>query len=125
MKVKKTFRIEENIVSKLERYAKEKSISQTEVIETAIHNAIHKPDDCHACPAEESESETDWRALYFAEKERNDSMSAKLIDLSDKVVDSLQAAQVLQAMDKPVLESSEQKGERESRWQRLKKAFMG
>lgn len=123
MKIKKTFRIDEKLVDELAKYAEEKGVSQTEALEDAIQVAIQvavqEPDTCQTAVADDSD---EWKALYFAEKERSDNMAAKLLELSDKVADSLQAAQVLQALDKPVLESAEQK---KGRWARLRDAWRG
>lgn len=114
----KSYRLYEETVELIEEIAEREGISATNAVERSVESYSR-------ISAEASKGETDWKALYFAEKERNDGMSVKLIELSGKVADSLQAAQVLQAMDKPILESSEQKEERESRWQRLKKAWRG
>ena len=116
LKVKKTYRLDSDLLSELEKYAQAKNISQTEAIEAAIRDAIHKPDDSHT--QEMGESDTTWKELFLQEHE-------KLLALTDKVADSLQAAQTLQAMDKPALESTEQKLERKTRWQRLKEAWRG
>lgn len=121
MKIKKTFRIDEKLVDELAKYAEEKGVSQTEALEDAIQVAVQvavqEPDTCQTAAADD-----EWKALYFAEKERNDNLSLKLLELSDKVADSLQAAQVLQALDRPALESVEQK---KSRWSRLRDAWRG
>lgn len=115
-KVKKTYRLDSDLVSELEEYAQAQNMSQTEALESAIHSAIQKPDNSHT--QESSESDTTWKELFLQEHE-------KLLALTDKVADSLQAAQTLQAMDKPALESTAQKEERKTRWQRLKEAWRG
>lgn len=122
-KVKKTYRIDAALLDGLDKLAKERGMGQTEAVEAAIRDAIRMSDTCQT--HETGEGGTDWEALYFAEKARGDEMSARLLALTDKVADSLQAAQTLQAMDKPALESSGQKAERASRWQRLKEAWRG
>lgn len=43
-------------------------------------------------PQQEEQPETDWKAMYLSEKERNESLSDRLMELSEKVADSLQAA---------------------------------
>lgn len=117
-KVNKSYRLDARIVELIEEISARDGVSATNVVERSVEFYSRTS-------TETSKGETDWKALYFAEKERNDGMSAKLLELSGKVADSLQAAQVLQAMDKPILESSEQREERESRWQRLKRAWRG
>lgn len=109
MKVKKTFRIEEKTAHDLEEYAKQKNVSQTDILEDAINKAIQEQYVSHT---QDPEDGTDWKALYLAEKKHTDAMAEKLIDLSSKVADSLQAAQVLQAMNKPLLEDSEEQKKR-------------
>lgn len=119
-KVKKTYRLDTELVSELEKYAQGQNLSQTEAIEAAIRDAIHKPDSSHTQETGKSDTtyDTTWKELFLQEHE-------KLLALTDKVADSLQAAQTLQAMDKPALESTEQKEERKTRWQRLKEAWRG
>ena len=76
-------------------------------------------------PQQEEQPETDWKALYLSETERNESLSDRLMELSEKVADSLQAAQVLHGAsvaESKALESQEQK---KSRWERLKIAWKG
>lgn len=77
---------------------------------------------------QEKQPEEDWRALYFKEKERNESISDRLMELSEKVAESLQAAQVLHGAavaESKALESEDAKEARKSRWQRLKDAWRG
>ena len=76
-------------------------------------------------PQQEEHPETDWKAMYLSEKERNELLSDRLMELSEKVADSLQAAQVLHGAavaESKALESQEQK---KSRWERLKIAWRG
>lgn len=109
MKIKKAFRLDEDIAHKLEKYAKDNGMTQTEAIQAAIQIAIQiaiqEPYASHTPPG----SETDWESLYFEEKRQNRELTERLLELTGKVADSLQAAQTLQAMDKPALESVERK----------------
>lgn len=118
----KTFRLSDTSIEQLEAIAEAKDVSQADAIRFAIQQGY---DAVQGQYSSNTGGETDWEALYFAEKARGDEMSAKLLALTDKVADSLQAAQTLQAMDKPALESTEQKEERKTRWQRLKEAWRG
>lgn len=102
MKIKKTFRLEEETVFELEEYARREGMSLTEALEGAIHGAIHGAIRCHT---PDGEPGADWRALYLAEKERADAAQGKAFEYADavaalsaKVADSLQAAQVTQAL---------------------------
>ncbi len=124
-KVKKTYRIDSELVDELEKYAKSRNMSQTEALESAIQGAIHVPDGSHTQKTARNDTKFDdvWRELFLQEHE-------KLLALTEKVADSLQASQTLQAMDKPaaevqVLESTTQKMKRNTRWQRLKEAWRG
>lgn len=45
MKVKKTYRIEEKILDKLDKWADEHNVNQTEAIETAIQKLAEEPDE--------------------------------------------------------------------------------
>ena len=115
----KTFRLSDTSIEQLEAIAETKGVSQADAIRFAIqqgYDAIQVSDNSHT--QESSESDTTWKELFLQEHE-------KLLALTDKVADSLQAAQTLQAMDKPALESTEQKVERKTRWQRLKEAWRG
>lgn len=128
-KVKKTYRLDSDLVSELEEYAQSHNISQTEALERAIQSAVQKGHDAvHDAVQENPEksaSEIEWKELYFAEKNRNDELSDRLLDLSGKVTDAFRAEKVTDAFDAgaKILESTEQKEERKSRWQRLKEAW--
>lgn len=114
-KVSKSYRLDGRIIELIDEIAEREGVSATSAVEKSIESYAR-------ISAEASNGETDWKALYFSEKERNDGMSAKLLELSGKVADSLQAAQVLQALGKPTLESAEQK---KGRWARLRDAWRG
>ncbi len=116
-KISKSYRLDEKTVSLIEGIAEREGVSATNAVEKSIESYARISADVS------SDSETDWKALYFAEKERNDEMSTRLLELSGKVADSLQASQVIQVMNQTALESAEQKHERKSRWQRLREAW--
>lgn len=126
-KVKKTYRLDSDLVFELEEYAQAHNISQTEALERAIQSAIQKGHDAVQENPEKSASEIEWKELYFAEKNRNDELSDRLLDLSGKVTDAFRAEKVTDAFDAgaKILESTEQKMERKTRWQRLKEAWRG
>lgn len=66
-------------------------------------------------PQQEEHPETDWKAMYLSEKERNELLSDRLMELSEKVAESLQAAQMphgASAAEPKALESQEQKKSR-------------
>ncbi len=117
-KINKSYRLDGKTVSLIEEIAEREGVSATNVVEKSIESYAQ----ISACA---SDGEMDWKAIYFAEKERNDEMSTKLLELSGKVADSLQASQVIQVMNQTALESAEQKHERKSRWQRLREAWRG
>lgn len=121
----KTFRLSDTSIEQLEAIVEAKDISQADAIRFAIqqgYDAIQVQDNSHT--ADETDSSS-WKIMYLAEKQRSDDLTNKLLTLTDKVADSLHAAQTLQAMDKPALESTAQKEERKTRWQRLKEAWRG
>ena len=129
MKVKKTFRIEEELVSELDKLAKERGISQTEALEAAIHGAIHvpytEPYTCHTPVDKEKDTETspEIKALIKqldVKDQQIESLSSALVSAQE----TAKAAQALHAADKQTLalESVEQK---KSRWARLKDAWRG
>lgn len=76
-------------------------------------------------PQQEEQPETDWKAMYLSEKERNESLSDRLMELSEKVADSLQAAQVLHGASVAESKVLESQGQKKSRWERLKIAWKG
>lgn len=110
----KTFRLEETAIEQLKDIAEAKNMTQSDAIRFAIqegHDAIQAQDTGNT---EKSDDGTDWKALYFTEKQRNDSISEKLMQLSDKVADSLRAEKVGQVLDKApkALESTERKAKK-------------
>jgi hypothetical protein len=104
------FRLTEIAYDQLKQLAASRGESMNAAVQYAVQNAVQNSTQKTA--KNDAESDIDWQALYFEEKQRADKQSARLLSLSEKVADSLQASQVLQAMDKPALESTEQKSER-------------
>ena len=105
------FRISETVYEQLKQLAELNNESMNAAVQRAIQSAVNKQE----FDVQEKESESVWKELFLQEHE-------KLLVLTEKVADSLQASQTLQAMDKPALESSEQK---KSRLQRLREAWRG
>lgn len=111
----KTFRLEETSIEQLKEIVVKQQITQSD----AIRFAIQKGYDAIQDEIQEKDTDitqkcyqdVDWQALYFDEKEKNEKLADKLLEVTDKVTDSLKAAQMLQAMDKPVIEDSMQKRE--------------
>lgn len=106
------FRISETTYEQLKQLAEQRGESMNAAVQYAVQSAVQEK-----APEQASEDGV-WRDLFLKEHE-------KLLELTDKVADSLHASQTLQAMDKPALESAEAKGERLSRWERLKRAWLG
>lgn len=106
------FRISETTYEQLKQLAEQRGESMNAAVQYAVQSAVQEK-----APEQASEDGV-WRDLFLKEHE-------KLLELTDKVADSLHASQTLQAMDKPALESAEEKGERLSRWERLKRAWRG
>lgn len=117
------FRISETTYEQLKQLAEHRGESMNAAVQYAVQSAVQKGHDAVQGAVQEKSDEAApedgiWKELFLQEHE-------KLLALTDKVADSLQASQTLQAMDKPALESVEQKEERKSRWQRLKEAWRG
>ena len=112
----KTFRLEETSIEQLKEIVVTQQITQSD----AIRFAIQKGYDAIQDEIQEKDTDitqkcyqdVDWQALYFDEKEKNEKLADKLLEVTDKVTDSLKASQILQAMDKPAIEDSMQKRER-------------
>lgn len=118
-----SFRPKEQELGQIRLIQERKGCSQAGAIRFALDAA------CEALePKEEPQPDTDWKALYFSEKELNESLSSRLMELSEKVADSLQAAQVLHGAavaESKALEGEEAKETRKSLWGRLKAAWKG
>lgn len=126
-KVKKTFRIEEDIYDELVELSAEWGMSQGAAVECAIRHARQV---ASAADSGESAESTAVSALVGqlavkdAQLAKKDEQIAKLMET---VADSTKAVQGAQALHHETaqtlaLESTEQK---QSRWQRLKRAWMG
>ena len=129
MKVKKTFRLEEELVSELDKLAKERGVSQTAALEAAIHSAIHAPyTEPYTCQTSgEEKNATQTAPEVEALIRQLDVKDQQIRDLSSALVaaqETVKRAQYLHASDKSerALESAEQK---KSRWARLVDAWRG
>ena len=118
-----SFRPKEHELEQIRLIQERKGCSQAGAIRFALDAA------CEALePQEEPQPDTDWKAMYLSEKELNESLSGRLMELSEKVADSLRAAQVLHGAavaESKALESEETKETRKSLWGRLKAAWRG
>lgn len=132
-KVKKTFRIEEDTYAELVKLSAEWNVTQGVAVERAIHLAIHLPDTCQTNASTPDGKENDSPALaalveQLAVKDEQLARKDKQISkLMETVADSTKAVQGAQALHHETaqtlaIESAEQK---ESRWQRLRKAWRG
>lgn len=124
--IKTSFRLEESTVEQIKQLAEHYGTSQGGAVRIAVQSAVQSDVQgaVHENP-QETAPDTDWKSLYLEEKKQNRELTEKLLELTGKVADSLQAAQALQAMDKPSLESVEQKQERKTRWKRIREAWRG
>lgn len=134
-KVKKTFRIEEDVYDELVELSTEWDVSQGTAIERAIRLARQMPDTLpDVCQTGDSSiggvdstavsALVGQLAVKDAQLAKKDEQIAKLMET---VADSTKAVQGAQALHHETaqtlaLESTEQK---QSRWQRLKRAWMG
>lgn len=113
MKVKKTYRLEQETIEELEKLCSDSGKSATEVIEGAIHDAIHVPDVERIGDgwAQTVAALTDQLAV-------KDDQIASLGRALEAAQETAKAAQALHAanVQERALESSEQKESRRWRW---------
>lgn len=124
MKVKKTYRLEEETISELEKYAKKKGMSATAAIEFAIQKMVqlygNEPDGGQTAVTE---------LALIAQLEAKDEQIAALLEqlaaaqeVSQAVAETAKAAQALHAASVGELAPS---GGASGRWARLKAAWRG
>lgn len=127
-KVKKTFRIEEDAYDELVELSAGWGIAQGAAIERAIRLARQMPDTlpdtCQTGASTHGGGDSAAVAALIEQLAKKDEQIAKLMET---VADSTKAVQGAQALHHETaqtlaLESTEQK---QSRWQRLKRAWMG
>lgn len=129
-KVKKTFRIEEDAYDELVELSTQWGVAQGSAVERAIHFARQMPDTLpDKCQTNASTPDSDENAptAFAALVEQLAVKDAQIAKLMDAVADSTKAVQGAQALHHETaqtlaIESTEQK---ESRWQRLRKAWRG
>lgn len=127
-KVKKTFRIEEDAYDELVELSAGWGVAQGAAIERAIRLARQMPDTlpdtCQTGASTNGGGDSAAVAALIEQLAKKDEQIAKLMET---VADSTKAVQGAQALHHETaqtlaLESTEQK---QSRWQRLKRAWMG
>lgn len=127
-KVKKTFRIEEGAYDELVELSAGWGVAQGAAIERAIRLARQMPDTlpdtCQTGASTHGGGDSAAVAALIEQLAKKDEQIAKLMET---VADSTKAVQGAQALHHETaqtlaLESTEQK---QSRWQRLKRAWMG
>lgn len=127
-KVKKTFRIEEDTYDELVELSAGWGVAQGAAIERAIRLARQMPDTlpdtCQTGASTHGGGDSAAVAALIEQLAKKDEQIAKLMET---VADSTKAVQGAQALHHETaqtlaLESTEQK---QSRWQRLKRAWMG
>ena len=125
MKVKRTYRIEQELTDKLARFAEEDGKTVTDVLEEAIRAYGTMPDDCHTLEGEESGAVKSSATLKVISEELamlrgqlkvKDDQISTLSDALTSAQETLKASQVLHAGALGMLESVEQKKRRRFRW---------
>lgn len=119
--VPRSFRLDSELFDELATYAKNSGLSNTEAVEAAIRLLLERSADCTTecttCTTECTTDETDWKSLYFSEKDRADKLNDDLAEAfkrnqatTEKLADDVRAlsdrvgaAQALHAADKPGL----------------------
>ena len=126
-KVSRTYRIEQETADRIAEISESEGKTATEVVEVAIHAYFsEKYAEKYAGNTSNQAESADSTALA-ALVEQLAVKDAQIAKLMDTVVDSTKAVQGAQALHHETaqtlaIESAEQK---ESRWQRLKKAWRG
>ena len=130
-KVKKTFRIEEDAYDELVELSAGWGMAQGAAVERAIRLARQMPDTCQTDASTPDGGDSAAVAALIEQLAVKDAQLAKkdeqIAKLMETVADSTKAVQGAQALHHETaqtlaLESTEQK---QSRWQRLKRAWMG
>ena len=130
-KVKKTFRIEEDAYDELVELSAGWGVAQGAAVERAIRLARQMPDTCQTGASTHGGGDSAAVAALIEQLAVKDAQLAKkdeqIAKLMETVTDSTKAVQGAQALHHETaqtlaLESTEQK---QSRWQRLKRAWMG
>lgn len=130
-KVKKTFRIEEDAYDELVELSAGWGVAQGAAVERAIRLARQMPDTCQTGASTHGGGDSAAVAALIEQLAVKDAQLAKkdeqIAKLMETVADSTKAVQGAQALHHETaqtlaLESTEQK---QSRWQRLKRAWMG
>jgi len=113
VKVKKTYRLEQDTIYELEELCERSGKTATEAIEDAIHDAIRLP---YAERANDGGS--DAMAALVGQLAVKDDQIASLGRALEAAQETAKAAQVLHAanVQQTALESSEQKERRRLRW---------
>lgn len=117
MKVKKTYRLEEETISDLEKLCERSGKTATEVIEGAIRDAIREPDGGSG-PERAGDGWAQTVAALSEQLAVKDGQIASLGRALEAAQETAKAAQALHAanVQERALESSEQKESRRWRW---------
>lgn len=78
-----SFRPKEHELEQIRLIQERKGCSQAGAIRFALDAACEVLE-----PQEEPQPDTDWKAMYLSEKKLNESLSSRLMELSEKVADS-------------------------------------
>ena len=114
MKLKKTYRIEEELIDKLDKYAQKHNITSLKAVAIAIESL-------KLCQTDMSDKNTNSHTLAILEKQLEtkdkqiENLTAALV-LAQK---SVEQAHVLHASDKPALLETQEQKQKRSFWSRL------
>ena len=124
MKVKKTYRLEQDTVSELERIAETEGVTATEALERAVAAYGMVPD---AEPYADGAGESPLVDAVVAQLAVKDAQIAALGRALEAAQETAKAAQALHAMGqrRAEIEDAPSKEARRTRWQRLKDAWRG
>lgn len=124
MKVKKTYRLEQDTVSELERIAETEGVTATEALERAVATYGRVPD---AEPYADGAVESPLVDAVVAQLAVKDAQIEALGRALEAAQETAKAAQALHAMGqrRAEIEDAPSKEARRTRWQRLKDAWRG
>ena len=124
MKVKKTYRLEQDTVSELERIAETEGVTATEALERAVATYGRVPD---AKPYADGAGESPLVDAVVAQLAVKDAQIEALGRALEAAQETAKAAQALHSMGqrRAEIEDAPSKEARRTRWQRLKDAWRG
>ena len=127
MKVKKTYRLDENTLSELDELATSQGVAATVALERAIHAAAEASGKAKREPDERRQARAELSALT-RQLDAKDKQIAALLDqlaAAQEVAAVAETAKAAQALHAATVGELAPTGEKGGRWARLKAAWKG